>query len=117
MSADLPTPSVDEVDLSAVLAALADPLRRAVIVDLLARPDGEHACASFDLPVAKSTRTHHWRVLRQAGLIHQRDAGNGSYVHLRSEFAARFPGLLESIRDAHHASRTMGDHQQPRSRS
>ena len=83
MATDLPVPPIGEVDLSAVLSALADPLRRAVVADLLARPDGEHACASFDLPVTKSTRTHHWRVLRQAGLITQRDAGNGSYIQLR----------------------------------
>ncbi len=103
MSPDLPVPAMDEVDLGAVLAALADPLRRGVVSDLLGRRPGEHPCASFDLPVAKSTRTHHWRVLRQAGLIQQRDAGNGSHIRLRrQELAARFPGLLESI---HRASR------------
>ncbi|AIJ24422.1 ArsR/SmtB family transcription factor [Amycolatopsis methanolica] len=95
-----------DLDLGTVLSALADPHRRGVVVDLLDRPDGEHACTSFDLPVAKSTRTHHWRVLRQAGLIHQRDAGNGSFVRLRrDEVSARFPGLLDSIRQAHHDER------------
>ncbi|GAA3839184.1 MULTISPECIES: ArsR/SmtB family transcription factor [Amycolatopsis] len=95
-----------DLDLGTVLSALADRHRRGVVVDLLDRPDGEHACASFDLPVAKSTRTHHWRVLRQAGLIHQRDAGNGSFVRLRrDEIHQRFPGLLDSIRQAHHDER------------
>ena len=98
MSAELPVPAMDEVDLGAVLAALADPLRRQVIIELMHRPDTEHACASFDLPVAKSTRTHHWRVLRTAGLIRQREAGNGSFVRLRhTEVADRFPGLLDAI--------------------
>jgi len=95
-----------DLDLGSVLSALADPHRRAVVVDLFDRDGGEHACASFDLPVAKSTRTHHWRVLRQAGLIVQRDAGNGSFVRLRrDEVTARFPGLLEAIRRAHHDER------------
>jgi DNA-binding transcriptional ArsR family regulator len=102
---DLPTPRIEDVGLDAVLAALADPLRRGVVLDLLERPDEEHACASFDLPLAKSTRTHHWRVLRQAGLIRQRDAGNGSFVRLRrAELADRFPGLLDAIRVAHRTS-------------
>ncbi|GAA0220632.1 helix-turn-helix transcriptional regulator [Cryptosporangium japonicum] len=98
---DAPAPEV--IDLGAVLGALADPLRRSVVLDLLGRDDTEHACSSFDLPLAKSTRTYHWRVLRQAGLVHQRDAGNGSYVRLRrDDLAARFPGLLDTIRRAAH---------------
>ena len=96
---DLPTPPIDDVDLGQVLRALADPLRRAVIAELAADPDDtERPCASFALPVAKSTRTHHWRALREAGLIHQRDAGNGTYVRLRrSEVEHRFPGLLPLV--------------------
>lgn len=99
---ELAVPRIEEVGLDAVLGALADPLRRGVIVDLLERPDTEHACRSFDLPLARSTRTHHWRVLRQAGLIRQRDAGNGSFVRLRrAELTERFPGLLDAVRAAH----------------
>jgi DNA-binding transcriptional ArsR family regulator len=99
VSGEFPCPAVDDVELGTVLAALADPLRRAVIVRLARGEDGvERACASFALPVAKSTRTHHWRVLREAGLIRQRDAGNGTFVRLRrEEIARRFPGLLEVI--------------------
>ncbi len=98
MAPDLPVPELTDLDVGSVLAALADPLRRRVVIDLLHRPDGEHACASFDLPVAKSTRTHHWRTLRAAGLIRQREAGNGSFVRLRrAELAERFPGLLEAV--------------------
>jgi len=70
-----------------------------VIAELAAQPDGtERDCASFALPVAKSTRTHHWRALREAGLILQRDAGNGTFVRLRrTEFERRFPGLLTTL--------------------
>lgn len=91
-------PAMAEVELGSVLAALADPLRRQVVVALTRGEGvdhtGERACSSFELPVAKSTRTHHWRVLRQAGLIRQRDAGNGTFVRLRDEFEDQFPGLL-----------------------
>ncbi len=102
MTSELPSPAIADVDLGTVLSALADPLRRGIIVDL-ARGDGldvtgERACGSFALPVAKSTRTYHWRILREAGLIWQRNAGNGTFVRLRrDEFDARFPGLLDLI--------------------
>jgi len=106
---ELPAPPIDQIELTALLAALADPLRRGVVTDLMERPDGEHACSSFELPVAKSTRTHHWRALRLAGLIQQRDVGNGSTVQLRRrELARRFPGLLEAIIEAERSSRRRG---------
>ncbi|MFI0722207.1 ArsR/SmtB family transcription factor [Streptomyces sp. NPDC021224] len=84
------------VELGKVLAALADDRRRRVVAELAAGPDGEErACGSFDLPVGKATRTHHYRVLREAGLIDQRFHGNGSAVSLRREATEQhFPGLL-----------------------
>jgi DNA-binding transcriptional ArsR family regulator len=96
---DLPVPPIEQVDLGQVFRALADPLRRAVVAELAASlGDSERACASFPMSVAKSTRTHHWRVLREAGLILQRDAGNGTFVRLRrAEFEQRFPGLLGTV--------------------
>lgn len=96
---DLPVPPIERVGLGQVFRALADPLRCAVITELAAdRDDGERACVSFPMPVAKSTKTHHWRVLREAGLILQRDAGNGTFVRLRRiEFEQRFPGLLDTV--------------------
>ena len=96
---DLPVPPIDAVELGQVFRALTDPMRRAVVAELAADPaDTEHACASFAMPVTKSTKTHHWRTLREAGLILQRDAGNGTFVRLRrAEFEARFPGLLGTL--------------------
>lgn len=96
---DLPVPPIEQVDLSRVFHAVADPLRRAIIAELAAdRRDGERTCASFPMPVAKSPKTHHWRVLREADLILQRDAGNGTFVRLRrAEFEQRFPGLLDTL--------------------
>ena len=66
---DFPVPPIGQVDLTRVLRALADPQRRAVIGELAADlRDSERPCASFPIPGTKSTRTHHWRVLREAGL-------------------------------------------------
>ncbi|MDQ3787523.1 MAG: ArsR family transcriptional regulator [Actinomycetota bacterium] len=95
----MPMPPITDVDLGQVFRALADPLRRGVITELAADPaDTERACSSFPMPVSKSTKTHHWRALREAGLIIQRDAGNGTFVRLRrAEFDQRFPGLLHTL--------------------
>lgn len=92
-------PDIDEFDLSAVLHALADDNRRSVIAQLANEPEGsEQFCSVFGLPWATSTRTHHFRVLRTAGLIWQRDVGNGRMTRLRRDDMNRaFPGLLDSV--------------------
>ena len=90
------TPDATALDLSAVLHALSDPVRRSV-VERLAR-EGEVPCGGFGLTVTPSTRTHHFRVLREAGLIDQREEGNRKLNSLRRDaIDARFPGLLEAV--------------------
>ncbi|GAB3678955.1 ArsR/SmtB family transcription factor [Saccharopolyspora tripterygii] len=93
-------PAPSEMQLGAVLAALADSHRRHVVLTLLAEPDGtERHCSSFGLPVSKATRTHHFRVLREAGLIRQVNRGNSNMAQLRrSDLEERFPGLIELLR-------------------
>jgi DNA-binding transcriptional ArsR family regulator len=96
---DVPVPDLKDVDLGDVLRALADPHRRAVIATLAADPAGvERPCSTLKMGVARSTATHHWKVLREAGLTNHRDVGNGAYVRLRrDEFERRFPGVLGPI--------------------
>jgi DNA-binding transcriptional ArsR family regulator len=89
-------PAAEEIELSAVLHALSDPMRLQ-IVRILAT-GGEHTCKSIDLPVTKSTCTHHFRVLREAGVMHQRHEGTTRLNCLRrDDLDARFPGLLDSV--------------------
>ncbi|MFD4367537.1 ArsR/SmtB family transcription factor [Rhodococcus sp. NPDC058521] len=92
-------PDVEEYDLSSVLAALADTNRRKVVAQLYYEPQGtEQFCSVFGMPWAPSTRTHHFRVLRKAGLIWQRDVGNGRMTKLRrGDMEQAFPGLLDAI--------------------
>ncbi|MEV7612497.1 helix-turn-helix domain-containing protein [Streptomyces sp. NPDC089799] len=92
-------PAPEEIELGAVLAALADPLRRRVVRDLAAAPQGTaRTCSSFALPVSKATTTHHFRVLREAGLIRQVNRGNSRMASLRREdVEGRFPGLLALV--------------------
>ena len=92
-------PSIEETRLGTVMAALADPLRARVVRELAADDaDPERTCASFWVGVAKSTVTHHFRVLREAGLVSQVDYGNSRKVRLRrDDLQQRFPGLLDLI--------------------
>ena len=92
----IPHPELDQLDLATVLHALSDPVRLKIVAGL-ARGD-ERTCASFELPVTKSTCTHHFRVLREAGVIHQRPLGAKRFNTLRrEELDARFPGLLDAV--------------------
>lgn len=95
-------PDVAELDFGRVMAALADPLRRQVVVELLAEPEGaERTCASFELPISKSSRTFHFRVLRESGLTWDENYGNRKGVSLRrADIDARFPGLLDVVAHA-----------------
>ncbi|BAJ27408.1 MULTISPECIES: helix-turn-helix transcriptional regulator [Kitasatospora] len=94
----LPEPPASELHLVAVLHALADPMRLRIVADLAGSGGSELNCLAFDLPVTKSTMTHHFRVLREAGLIRQHRRGTSKMNALRADdLAARFPGLLESV--------------------
>ncbi len=89
-------PTREEIDLAAVLHALSDPMRLRIVVDLAL--GGERTCGSFELPVVKSTCTHHFKVLREAGLIHQRLEGTTRLNSLRrDDLERRFPGLLDAV--------------------
>jgi DNA-binding transcriptional ArsR family regulator len=89
-------PHVDEMSLSAVMAALSDPMRVAIVRRLAA--EGERTCGTFDLGISKATRSHHFRVLREAGITHTRAEGTHRHVSLRREDVdARFPGLLGAV--------------------
>jgi len=92
----LPHPGRAQIELAAVLHALSDPMRLQIVAALAA--GDERTCKSFLLPVVKSTCTHHFRVLREAGVIRQRSRGTTRLNSLRREdLDERFPGLLDSV--------------------
>ncbi|MDR6290520.1 MULTISPECIES: ArsR/SmtB family transcription factor [Inquilinus] len=89
-------PDRHQIRLENVLAALGHPMRLAVLRALAA--DGERACGTLLKGVSKSTLTHHWRVLRDSGVIWQRPHGRENLLSLRREdLDARFPGLLDAL--------------------
>ena len=89
-------PPREEIELAAVLHALSDPVRLRIVAGLAVQD--RRTCKSFDLPVTKSTCTHHFRVLREAGVIRQQLEGTTKLNSLRrDDLDQRFPGLLDSV--------------------
>ncbi|MEU7877983.1 ArsR/SmtB family transcription factor [Microbispora bryophytorum] len=89
-------PQLDEISLTAVMAALSDPIRVG-LVRLLA--DGrERGWGELRAPVAKSTLSHHLKVLRDAGITRTRQEGTRCFIVLRrGDLETRFPGLLAPV--------------------
>lgn len=96
-TAKLHHPDRDEIELPAVLHALSDP-HRLEMVRRLATDTEPRPCGTFGFDISKSTMTHHFRTLREAGVIEQRKEGTTKLTRLRREdLDARFPGLLDSV--------------------
>jgi DNA-binding transcriptional ArsR family regulator len=92
-------PALEDVELTTVLQALADPVRLRLVALLM---DGEvRSCApeTWGVEVHKSTLSHHYKVLRDAGITRTHVNGRTRGVELRgAELEERFPGLLEFLR-------------------
>ncbi|MCL7375296.1 helix-turn-helix domain-containing protein [Streptomyces sp. 35G-GA-8] len=90
-------PDLSEVTLQQVLEALADPVRR-MVVSQLAQSAHDMSCGTFEAPVSPSTLTHHFNVLREAGVIRQYYEGTSKMNTLRADgMEERFPGLLSAV--------------------
>jgi len=84
-------------EITALLQALADPVRMAIVRGLALNGD-PRSCGSFELAVTKSTLSHHFRVLREAGVIDAHYEGTRKLITLRrAELEAVYPGLLDSV--------------------
>jgi DNA-binding transcriptional ArsR family regulator len=89
-------PDSAEMQLAPVMAALSDPVRVTIVRALAVQ--GEFACGTLELGISPATRSHHFRVLREAGITNTRVAGTHRFVSLRrDELDARFPGLLDAV--------------------
>jgi DNA-binding transcriptional ArsR family regulator len=80
-----------------VLQALGEPVRLQIVRALADRPDGI-ACGEIDLPVTPSTRAHHLRILREAGVISTHTEGTKRISSLRrDDLECLYPGLLPGV--------------------
>jgi DNA-binding transcriptional ArsR family regulator len=101
-TAELDLPDLATIDVATVLQALADPVRLEIVRQLAGCTGaGELSCGQIELPVTKSTASHHLKTLQAAGVIADREEGTRKYVRLRrAELDQRFPGLLAAVLQA-----------------
>jgi DNA-binding transcriptional ArsR family regulator len=89
-------PSREELELSSVLHALSDPARLEIVRRLA--DEDEPSCGMFELGLSKATLSHHFRVLRESGVVLVRPEGRKRLLSLRTEdLNARFPGLIDAV--------------------
>jgi DNA-binding transcriptional ArsR family regulator len=94
-------PDLAKIDVVTVLQALADPVRLEIVRQLAGcehSGPGELSCGQIEVPVGKSTASHHLKTLSSAGITTEREAGTRKYIRLRrEELDRRFPGLVDSV--------------------
>lgn len=94
-------PDIDSVRVVEILHALADPVRLAIVKELMEARDGLSCVETMGrvgLSLAKSTCSQHFQILREAGLIRCERKGVELSSRLRlGEIEGRFPGLIGSI--------------------
>ena len=95
----LPEPEVGELRLETVLGALSDPLRLRIVRELLLSSEAfDHPCGWFGIDRPKSSLTHHFKALRAAGVLRQRQYGLERRSHVRiDDLESRFPGLPDLV--------------------
>jgi len=91
-------PNLEDVSLPTVMQALSDPNRVLIVKTMKEAKGRKFSCKEFELGISKSTRSHHFEVLRQAGLMKTNSEGTKNLSFLREqEVNKRFPGLLNLI--------------------
>ena len=95
-------PDLDAIGVVTVLQALSDPVRLEIVRQLACcEGNGELKCGQIQVPVTKSTASHHFKTLSAAGIIADREEGTRKYISLRrAELDKRFPGLIDSVLQA-----------------
>jgi DNA-binding transcriptional ArsR family regulator len=99
-------PSIEDVSVEAILHALSDPIRVAILSEIVGSECSRN-CSNFlnvsEKDIPKSTLSQHFKILREAGLVRGERRG----VEMRNtsrcaEIDGRFPGLIAAIVNAHH---------------
>jgi DNA-binding transcriptional ArsR family regulator len=91
-------PAVEDIALESVLYALADPTRLEIVKKLFVEDCGLNCSMAAPADLPKSTQSHHFQVLREAGLIRSERRGTEVVNSLRcGEIDKRFPGVVASI--------------------
>lgn len=89
-------PLKDQFELSVIFYALSDPTRLEILKRLSLQ--GASTCSALHMDLPKSRLSHHYKVMREAGLI--RVSVEGKYHTLcirKEELDEVFPGLIDAV--------------------
>lgn len=99
-------PAVEDVALETVLYALADATRLEILKKIAGMGCGLNCSAAAPADLPKSTQSHHFQILREAGLIRSERRGTEVVNSLRcAEIEKRFPGVVSSVLKASEKSK------------
>ncbi|QKJ24217.1 ArsR/SmtB family transcription factor [Poseidonibacter lekithochrous] len=89
-------PPIETISLEQILYALSDSVRLSFVNNLA--KNEKQSCGDLTIGIAKSTASHHFRVLRESGIIYMQAEGKHYINSLRKEeLDKRFPGLLDAV--------------------
>jgi DNA-binding transcriptional ArsR family regulator len=89
-------PAPEDFALERIFNALSDKVRLEIVRRLSCVT--EATCGELDGGRPKSSMSHHFRILREAGLVQTRVAGTVHQNSLRrAELDSRFHGLLDAV--------------------
>jgi len=90
-------PTIEQVELTDIMYALADPTRLEIVV-MLARAGKKLTCGEINLNRPKSSMSHHFKILRSAGLVETLIEGTEHMNSLRfEEVESKYPGVLNAV--------------------
>lgn len=88
---------MEQVELTDLMYALSDPTRLEIVARLAAA-GRQMTCGEFDLNRPKSSMSHHFKILRAAGVVETLIEGTEHMNALRLEaLEQKFPGVLQSV--------------------
>lgn len=91
------SPNLKKMPASSIFYALSDPARVEILLTLI--EEKELSCGQCKTELSKSTMSHHFKVLRESGLIQRREEGKIHYISLRlEEIEDRMPGLIKLLK-------------------
>lgn len=90
-------PKMEEIEITDIMYGLSDPAR-VEIVRLIAQAGKPLTCGELNCDRPKSSMSHHFKILRDTGIIETSIEGKEHLNSLRStEIEKKFPGILKSI--------------------
>ena len=90
-------PTMEQVELTDIMYALADPTRLEIVL-MLAQAGKKLTCGEINLNRPKSSMSHHFKILRSAGLVETLIEGTEHMNSLRlEEVEGKYPGVLTAV--------------------